>query len=219
MRTIVWPSAISDSALFAAPKWASVRPTRSLIGVRAENPFRSEASLRRTPRHALGVLDEAVEGRRQSHQARFFASPYRGDGPGQRAMGDLSPELHALPFQPRIQDIEIGKAWHGLPEAMAHVLDVLLNLSLFPACCWIAELRIEQVVAGHGQEAGIDLALFAVTNPVHCCPHIVVDPAPRHAAQNPERVVMGIEQHLVRLKRIRSDDEGAAVRQLEVRDL
>ncbi len=134
-------------------------------------------------------------------------------------MGDLSPEIDAAPFQPRVQGLEIGKAWHGLPEPMARVLDILLNLSLFPAGCWIAEVRIEQVVAGHGQEAGIDLALFAATNPVHRRPHVVVDPALRHAAQNPEPMVMGVEQHLVRLERIRPDEEGAAVRQLDVRNL
>ncbi len=49
--------------------------------------------------------------------------------------------------------------------------------------------------------------------------HVVVDPAPGDAAQNPEGVVVRIKQHLVRLKGIGSHDKGTAVAQLEVRHL
>ena len=31
-------------------------------------------------------------------------------------MGDLPPELYTMPLQPRVQGIEIGKAWQALPD-------------------------------------------------------------------------------------------------------
>ncbi len=102
---------------------------------------------------------------------------------------------------------------------MAGVLDVLLDLSLLPARGRIAKLGLEQIVTGHGREAGIDLAFLAAADPVDRCAHVVIDPPPGNAAQNPEGVVVGIEQHLVRLQRIGPHDEGTAVAQLEVGNL
>jgi len=86
-----------------------------------------------------------------------------------------------------------------LPEPVTSILDVLLDLSLLPARCRIAELELEQVVAGHGQEAGVDVPLLAATDLVDGGLHVVVDAAPGNAAQHPEGMIVGIEQHLVRL--------------------
>ena len=83
----------------------------------------------------------------------------------------------------------------------------------------IAEVSIEKVVAGHRGKACIDLALLADANLVNSRSHIVVDAAARHAAKHPERMMMRVEQHLVRLQRIGPDNEGAAVAKLEVRSL
>ena len=94
---------------------------------------------------------------------------------------------------------------------MAGVLDVLLDLPLLPAGRRIAELGLEQVVADHGREARVDLALLAAADLVDGGAHVVVDAAPRHAAQDAEGVVMGVEQHLVGLQRIGAENEGAAV--------
>ena len=51
------------------------------------------------------------------------------------------------------------------------------------------------------------------------CRLTVVDPAPRHAAKLKERMVVRVEQHLMRLKDIGAHEEGAALAELEVRDL
>src|SRR5271166_5797164 len=48
---------------------------------------------------------------------------------------------------------------------------------------------------------------------------VVVDAATRHTAKHPERMMMRIEQHLVRLQRIGPDNEGTAVAKLEVSGL
>jgi hypothetical protein len=94
---------------------------------------------------------------------------------------------------------------------MASVLDVLLNLSFLPARRRVAELRLKQEVADHGCEPCIDLAVLAASDLVDRGAHVVVNAPPRHAAQDAEGVVMGVEQHLVGLLRIGAENEGAAI--------
>ena len=102
---------------------------------------------------------------------------------------------------------------------MAGVLNILFDLTLLPARSRIAKIHVKQVVAGHSGEAGIDLPLLAYADPIDSCAHVVVDPAPRNAAQRPERMIMGVKQHLVGLKKIGAEKKRAAVRQFEVRHL
>ena len=102
---------------------------------------------------------------------------------------------------------------------MTGVLNVLLDLPLLPTGRRIAELGLEQEVADHGREARVDLALLAAPDLVDGGPHIVEDAASRHASEHAEGVVVGVEQHLVGLLRIGPENEGAAVGELEVRDL
>jgi hypothetical protein len=82
---------------------------------------------------------------------------------------------------------------------VASVLDVLLDLPFLPARRRIAELGLEQEVADHRREARIDPPLLATPDPVHGRPHIVVDAAPGNAAEHAEGVIVGVEQHFVRL--------------------
>src|SRR5574344_1188774 len=64
-------------------------------------------------------------------------------------------------LKPHIQISKALKVWCPLPQALAGILHVLLNLAFLPTRCWITELRIKQVVADHGSEPLIDPALFA----------------------------------------------------------
>ncbi|WP_220428682.1 hypothetical protein, partial [Sphingobium fluviale] len=41
--------------------------------------------------------------------------------------------------------------------------------------------------------------------------HIIVNTPARYTSQHTERMIMGVEQHLVRLQQIGPDDEGTAV--------
>jgi hypothetical protein len=50
----------------------------------------------------------------------------------------------------------------------------------------------------------VDVARFAAAHLVHGGLHVVVDAAPGHAGEYREGVVVGIEQHLVRLQRVRA---------------
>src|SRR5271155_1136513 len=74
-------------------------------------------------------------------------------------------------------------------------------------------------MADHRRETGVDLALLAAADLVDGGSHIVVDAPPRHAAQDAEGVVVGVEQHLMGLLRIGAENEGAAIGELEVSDL
>jgi hypothetical protein len=102
---------------------------------------------------------------------------------------------------------------------MASVLDILLDLPLLPTGSRIAELRFEQEVADHREEAGVDLTLLAAPDLIDRSAHVVIDASPGNAAQHTEGVVVGVEQHLVGLLRIGAENEGAAIGKLDVSDL
>ena len=165
------------------------------------------------------MFHKAVEGAPQGHQAQGFVGMCVGNGAGQDAMLDIPPLCHAALLQPGIQGREARKARQRLPQPAPGILDVLLDLALLPARGRIAELRLKQVVAGHGREPGIDLPGLARSDPVDSRLHVVEDAPPRDPAQDPECLGQGIEQHLVGLQQIRPHDEGLAVRQLGVRHL
>ena len=98
-------------------------------------------------------------------------------------------------------------------------MNILFDLAFLPARRRIAKLRVKKVMAGHRRKTGVDLTLLAYANPINSCAHVVVNPAPRNAAQNPERMIMGVKQHLMCLEKIGTQKKRAAVRELEVRHL
>src|SRR3990167_309900 len=102
---------------------------------------------------------------------------------------------------------------------MARILNVLLDLAFFPARSRIAELGLEHVMADHRRKPRVDGPDLAASDLVDRRTHIVVDPAPRHAAQHTERMIVRVKQHLMRLKDIGAYEERTAVTELEVRDL
>src|SRR6185437_4339821 len=167
----------------------------------------------------LGKFHKPIEGPSHGHQSLDLMSPDVGDGARLTAMLGLCPKLLAALLQPKVQAVEIPKRRYGLPEPMAHVLHVLLDLSPLPIGRWITELRLEQVMSSHRLKTEIDAALFAAANPVHRSTHVVVDPASRHATEHPEGVMMRVEQHLMRLQWIDSDDESPAMAELAMRNL
>ena len=102
---------------------------------------------------------------------------------------------------------------------MPRILHVLLDLPLLPTRRRITKLSIKEVVTCHRQEPGIDLALLADPHAINGCAHVVVDAPSRHATQNPEGVMMRIEQHLMTLQRVSPERDRPAMRQLHMRDL
>ena len=102
---------------------------------------------------------------------------------------------------------------------MTRILYVLLDLPLLPPGCRITELGLEQIMAHHREEAGVDGSTLAAPDLVDRGVHVVIDAAARHPAQHAERVIMGVEQHLMGLQEIGPQKEGFAVAELEVRHL
>src|SRR3546814_16237587 len=82
-------------------------------------------------------------------------------------MRDILPQRLATLFQPQIEGVQALGLRRGLPQAMTRILNILLDLPLFPACRWITELGFEQVLADHGEEAGVDLPFLAAPDLVH----------------------------------------------------
>ena len=70
---------------------------------------------------------------------------------------------------------------------------------------------------GHRGKAGINHPYLAFLDLVDSRLHVVVDAALRNPTKRRERSGVRVEQHLVALRRIRLNDKGAAVTELEVR--
>src|SRR5690606_28702623 len=167
----------------------------------------------------LRIFDEAVEWPRNWHQSWCFLSPYVGDGAAHLAMRGLCPERLASKLKPVVQGLKGWKARNRLKEPMTCILNVLLDLALLPAGRGIAKFGLEEVVAGHRHEADVDVALLATAHLVDCRAHVVVDATARNAAKHAEGMIVGVEQHLMGLEEIGTDDKGPAVAKLRMRHL
>eukprot|EP01038_Epipyxis_sp_PR26KG_P017796 gene17797-24838_t len=164
-------------------------------------------------------FDVAVEGGRHGHEVRLLQLPHLGHGelPMDRVRG-VAPHRTTSLAQPGIEFDERAEATgRGFdPDAPAAVLHVLLDYTLLPAGGDVAEVGVEQVVTAHGCEARVDRALLAALHLVHGGAHVVVDATAGHATQDFEGMVVGIEQHLVRLQGVGAQVERSAVAELEV---
>ena len=165
-------------------------------------------------------LDVAVEGRDHRHQAGLLVFEHFGDG--QIVVLGVAQFLPQRPAARQQPDIEFGKGAESflgrfLPDAPPAVLHVLLDDAFLPATGDVAEVGIEQIVRGHGGKARIDDPPLALLDLVDGGLHVVVDAAPRYATQRGKGPRMGVEQHLVALRRVGLQDEGTAGAQLQVR--
>ena len=170
------------------------------------------------------MLDKAVKSDRQRHQRSLLVSPDVGNRAKQFAMRGLPPQLKAPLLQPSFQRSEVWKVRHTLQHLMAGISNVLLDLPLLPSCRRIAEVRLIDIVVRHGEEAQVDLPLLAAADTIHRRARstivlepmankglAVVNPTTRHATKDPERVPVGIEQHLMSLQRIGTQQKCPAV--------
>lgn len=80
---------------------------------------------------------------------------------------------------------------------MAGILDILLDLPLFPAGSRVTELRLEQIMAGHGLKADVDVTLLATPDLVDGCAHVIVNAASGNATEYPESMIVGVKEHLM----------------------
>src|SRR3546814_14600594 len=82
-----------------------------------------------------------------------------------------------------------------------------------------SDLRLDHVMIGHDQEAAVEHALLTGEHARHRRLHIIVDTAPRHAAEESERPSMSVEQHLLALTRIGPDVRRERCAETSVRNL
>ncbi len=122
-------------------------------------------------------------------------------------------------FQPDVEIVEGREGRHDLPQPVARITHILLHLALLPAGGGVAELGLEQEVAGHGRKACVDITFLTPANPIHSGAHVVIDTPARHATEHRKGVVVRVKQHLVGLQQIGAQVERPAVAELEVRHL
>ena len=165
-------------------------------------------------------LDVAIEGRHHRHQAGALVVEHLGEGQvGVLGMPQRLPQGPAPRQQPEVELGERTEALVGglLPQPPPAVLHVLLDDTLLPAAGDVAEVGVEQVVRGQRGKAGVHRPRFALVDLVHRGLHVVVDAAAGDAAQRGERPRVGVEQHLVALRRVGLHHECPARAQLQVR--
>src|SRR5207247_11161718 len=98
-----------------------------------------------------------------------FARPRTGSG-------------DALILQPGIQ---FGQALHprlGAEQLVAQIADLVLDLTLLPACRRCAGHRLDQMVRAHLQKAAVILTCLADEDRLHRRLHVVVDATPANPA-------------------------------------
>lgn len=113
------------------------------------------------------MLDEPVKGNGWCHQRRHLCFPFKSNTAGQFRVLCRGPKGKTAILQPLVQFRQIGENRQDLPQAMARILYIPLDLAFLPACGRIAELRLKNVMAGRGLETGIDVSLLAATNTIN----------------------------------------------------
>src|ERR1700716_3383726 len=118
--------------------------------------------------------------------------------------------------QPGVQLIIVFEPQPRGEEALTDQPDLVLDLSLLPAGCRSAGDRIDEVMAAHLQEPSIVETLLADEDGRHRRLHVVVDAALAGALEQSECPVVGVEHHLLRLARISSHEQRAAMAEPDV---
>ena len=118
--------------------------------------------------------------------------------------------------------VELGVVLEPRPrheEPTADDADLVLDLTLLPAGGGRAGDRVDEVVPAHLLEAAIVGAVPADEDRVHRRLHVVVDPPRAGAAEEGERLVVRVEDHLLPLARIGPHEQHPAVAEPNMRDL
>jgi hypothetical protein len=74
-------------------------------------------------------------------------------------------------------------------------------------------------VVRHRKETDVDLPFLAAADTIDRRLHVIVDATGRYAAKHTKAVPGGVEEHLMRLQQVSSDQKSSTVRQLDVCDL
>ncbi len=122
-------------------------------------------------------------------------------------------------MQHRVQLGIIVDAQPGREVALARELHLVLDLTLLPARSGRARRRLDQMMRTHPLEAGVEAPLLADQDRIDRRRHVVMDSTHARAAKMSERLIMGVEHHLLALTWIGDQERHAAVAKPEMRDL
>ena len=103
-----------------------------------------------------------------------------------------------------------------MPDAIARVAYILLNLPFLPTCRRITERRFKQAVADHRLAPLVDISALATTYLIDSRFHVVVDASLRDTTQGDKGVVVGIKQHLMGWQGVGPQHKSPTVTELEV---
>ena len=149
-----------------------------------------------------GLFHIPVEGFGQGHEVAAFLLPDICHGQFTPfGMGQFLPTVHTDLAQPGVEFVQISPSPFAsfAPDVTSSVLNVLLHPTFLPAAGDVAEIGLEEVVAGHGVESGVDVACLAFANFVHRRLHVVVNPPSGYATKYRKGAGMGIKEHFVGL--------------------
>lgn len=128
-------------------------------------------------------------------------------------MARLRPQRFATIPKPHIQINKTLKVRYSLPQVLAGILYVLLNLAFLLTRRWITELHIKQVMADHGSGPLVDPAFFATSHRIHSGLHVIVDVALGNATEDLRGMPVDIKQHFMFLLIVSPRHKGPAVSQ------
>ncbi len=175
-----------------------------------------EAGLGHRCRHRVESVERADIG----HQARALFLEHLPDRLVPHLRMRVCPSIgQASVLEPGVQlgiGLELRTRHEEPPPHHAHLV---LDLTLLPVRRRGAGNRIDEIMPAHLLEAAVIGAILADKDRIHRRLHIVVDAPGTGAAEESERLVMGVEHHLLRLTRIGSHERHPAVAQANMGDL
>nr|WP_043634840.1 hypothetical protein [Desulfovibrio sp. TomC] len=107
----------------------------------------------------------------------------------------------------------------GREELFPDQADLPFHLAFLPAGGWRAGHRLEQVVGTELFKALVEVPILADEDLLHGSLHVVVDAAPRDAAEELESPHVGVENHLLGFSRVGDDKTQPAVAEPDMRHL
>ena len=163
---------------------------------------------------ARGGLDHAgvepIPGQGRCRGEVGVESVLDGERAGERLDDPVAFSQAPVP-QPLVQLVESGDARHGGGESPLDGLDGALGVGLLVAPGRHAELGLEEVVAGQGGIAGMDLALPALEDQGGDGLEVVPPDLPGHAAEELEGTDHAFEERLDPLERQGQGEGGVRV--------
>ena len=163
---------------------------------------------------------EAVEAAAHMHELwPFFLENLPDCAVGEFRMTMRLGVGNAFVEKPGIQLVVALEPQPRRKKAFAYKTDLVFNLALLPARRRRAGHGLDEIMPAHLKKAAVVLSVFAGEDRLHRRFHIVINAALAGALEKGEGTVMRVEHHLLRLARIGTHEQHAAVAEPTCADL